>query len=167
MTTGYTASPCRPTARSWWPGYSANGSNNDFALVRYNADGSLDTSFNGDGKVTTAVGIDYDYANAVAVQADGKIIVAGYSKVGATNDFAVVRYHSDGSLDTSFNSDGKLTTDFFGSNDVGNQHGTLQTDGKILVAGLSDSGGVSVDLALARFNAKRQLNTSFDTWMAS
>ena len=89
-------------------GYSDNGSNYDFALVRYNTDGSLDTTFDSDGKVTTAIGSGNDYAYSVAIQSDGKIVAAGYSQ--RSNDFALVRYNTDGSLDTSFDSDGKVTT---------------------------------------------------------
>src|SRR5262249_12672180 len=69
---------------------------NDFALARYNADGSLDTSFDGDGKVTTDIGLS-DQGNSVTVQADGKILVAGVTGIG---DFALVRYNADGTLDT-------------------------------------------------------------------
>ncbi len=91
-------------------GYSDNGSNNDFALVRYNTDGSLDTTFDSDGKVTTAIGSGSDYAYSVAIQSDGKIVAAGYSDNGSNDDFALVRYNTDGSLDTTFDSDGKVTT---------------------------------------------------------
>ena len=91
-------------------GYSDNGSNDDFALVRYNTDGSLDTSFDSDGKVTTAIGSGTDQAFSVAIQSDGKIVAAGYSDNGSNDDFALVRYNTDGSLDTSFDSDGKVTT---------------------------------------------------------
>jgi uncharacterized delta-60 repeat protein len=59
-------------------GTSYNGSSYDFALVRYNADGSLDASFDGDGIVTTAIGAANDYAQSVIQQADGKLVVAGY-----------------------------------------------------------------------------------------
>ena len=75
----------------------------DFAVVRYNPDGSLDTSFGGTGIVGTPVGTGYDVATSVAIQADGKIVVAG-------NGFAVVRYNTDGTLDTSFNGTGKVIT---------------------------------------------------------
>src|SRR5205823_2792643 len=92
-------------------GYSWNGSNYDFAVVRYNGNGSLDASLDGDGKVTTDLGGSNDYAYAVAVQADGKIVVAGYSANGGNQDFAVVRYNADGSLDPTFDGDGKVTTD--------------------------------------------------------
>ena len=94
-------------------GDSNNGSNSDFALVRYNTDGSLDTSFDSDGKVTTAIGSGTDEAYSVAIQSDGKIVAAGYSNNGSNNDFALVRYNTDGSLDTSFDSDGKVTTDYW------------------------------------------------------
>ena len=57
-----------------------DGSNADFALVRYNTDGSLDTNFGIDGKVTTAIGSGDDYAKSVAIQSDGKIVAAGYSQ---------------------------------------------------------------------------------------
>ena len=88
-------------------GYVLIGSLFDFGLARYNTDGSLDTTFDGDGKVTTDFG-DSEDARGVAIQADGKIVAAG-STLG---DFALARYNTDGSLDTTFGSDGKVTTDF-------------------------------------------------------
>src|SRR5207247_301788 len=95
-------------------------SNDAFALARYNADGSLDTSFNGTGKVTTAIGSD-DFADGVALQPDGKIVAAGYSYDGGSSyDFALARYNADGSLDTSFNGTGTLTTPFGPGNDDAN-----------------------------------------------
>ncbi|MEZ5436096.1 MAG: delta-60 repeat domain-containing protein [Pseudomonadales bacterium] len=84
-------------------GYSWNGSNDDVALVRYNEDGSLDTSFDGDGKVTTAIGAGDDYGRSVIQQADGKLVVAGYSENGGNYDFALVRCESSGQLTTTAN----------------------------------------------------------------
>ncbi|MCX6047097.1 MAG: delta-60 repeat domain-containing protein [Chloroflexi bacterium] len=135
------------------------GSDNvDFALVRYNADGSLDTSFDTDGKVTTDFGND-DYGRALAIQIDGKIIVAGYT--GSNNiDFALVRYNVDGSLDTSFDTDGKVTTDFGGEDNA--LALALQDDGKLLVAGYA-AGQTDDDFALVRYNSDGSLDTSFDT----
>ncbi len=72
--------PSSPTVRLWRRVTVDNGSNDDFALVRYNTDGSLDTSFDSDGKVTTAIGSGDDYASSVAIQSDGKIVAAGYSR---------------------------------------------------------------------------------------
>ena len=74
-------------------GCSNNGSNNDFAVVRYNANGSLDTGFDGDGIVTTPIGSGYDQGYSVAIQSDGKIVVAGFMHNGSNYDFAVVRYN--------------------------------------------------------------------------
>ena len=71
--------PSSPTVRLWWR-VTVNGSNDDFALVRYNTDGSLDTTFDGDGKVTTDIGSGHDRAFSVAIQSDGKIVAAGYSR---------------------------------------------------------------------------------------
>ena len=116
-------------------GEARNGFNNsDFAVVRYNTDGSLDTSFGQGGKVTTAIGSADDVALSVALQPDGKIVVAGVSDNGSNFDFAIARYNMDGSLDTSFGTGGKVTTE------VGSYHDyaysvALQPDGKIVVAG--------------------------------
>jgi uncharacterized delta-60 repeat protein len=150
-------------------GGSDNGSDYDFALARYNSDGSLDTSFDGDasmpgfpgnGKITTDVGSSSGYGSAIAIQSDGKIVVAGESYNGSDDDFALARYNSDGTLDTSFDTDGMVTTDF-GSYDAGCAV-AIQTDGKIVVAGTSNNGSDD-DFALARYNTDGSLDTSFDT----
>ncbi|RLS73949.1 MAG: hypothetical protein DWH99_02165, partial [Planctomycetota bacterium] len=140
-------------------GYSDNGSNLDFALMRYNSNGSLDTTFDGDGKVTTAVGSSHDAAHSVAIQSDGKIVVAGYSDNGSNYEFALTRYNSNGSLDTNFDGDGKVTTDF-GSSDTAYSV-AIQSDGKIVVAGYSFNGS-NRDFALTRYNANGSLDTTFD-----
>lgn len=83
----------------------------DFALARYNPDGSLDTTFGNAGRVTTAFGNSADRAYAVLIQPDGKIVVGGTSTQGANgNDFALARYNVDGSLDASFGNGGKVLT---------------------------------------------------------
>ena len=80
--------------------------------------GDLDISFSGDGIVTTAIGASDNGANSVVLQSDGKIVVAGYSSNGANYDFALARYNTNGSLDTSFDTDGIVTTDIGVSGDV-------------------------------------------------
>jgi uncharacterized delta-60 repeat protein len=130
-------------------GFSSNGANDDFALARYNPDGSLDTGFDGDGKVTTALGSSYDDAYALALQPDGKIVVAGSSSNGTNNDFALARYNPNGSLDASFDADGKLTT-AIGSYFDSVYAVALQPDGKIVAAGYS-SDGQNYAFALARY----------------
>ena len=103
----------------------------DFALARYNPNGSLDTSFSGDGKQTTDFG-GFDGANGVALQGDGKIVAVG-AAAAPRDDFALARYNPNGSLDTSFSGDGKQTTDFGGVD--GASGVALQGDGKIVAVG--------------------------------
>jgi uncharacterized delta-60 repeat protein len=130
----------------------------DFALVRFNTDGSLDTAFGTDGLVLTDFGI-FDEILALAIQQDGKIMAAGRMNASLNEDFAIARYNMDGSLDTSFNDDGKVTLDFFGAHDYAFAV-EIQTDSKIVV------GGMAYDcphpcLALARYNTDGILDTSF------
>ena len=143
-------------------GYSFNGSNNDFALARYNSSGTLDTTFSTDGMLTTDFNGDWDYGYAVAVQTDGKIIVAGTSTNSSSGeDFTLARYNSDGTLDTTFSTDGMVTTDFFGDSDGGYAI-ALQPDGKIVVAGNAyDAGWYRDHFALARYNSDGTLDTTF------
>jgi uncharacterized delta-60 repeat protein len=142
---------------------SAGGSKADFAVLRYNADGSLDATFGQGGKVTTPVGSSYDFGYDVALQADGKIVVAGSTFTDRSNgftssDFAVLRYNTDGSLDMSFNGDGIVTTPIAGSSDAHSI--ALQPDGKIVVAGETDVGGYK-DFAVVRYDAAGSLDNTF------
>jgi uncharacterized delta-60 repeat protein/uncharacterized repeat protein (TIGR01451 family) len=125
------------------------GNHDDFILVRYNTDGSLDTSFDSDGMVVTDIALRNDHGHAVALQPDGKIIAVGYSQNAVDYDFAVIRYNTDGSLDTSFGTDGIVTTPI-GSGFEQAFGVTMQTDGKILMAGYSNAGG-TYDYVLARY----------------
>jgi uncharacterized delta-60 repeat protein len=139
----------------------AGGSNSDFALARYNSNGSLDTTFDGDGVVTTDFG-NSDTAFSVAIQSDGKIVVAGFSFNGRNGDFALARYNSDGGVDYSFGSGGKVATDFSGDYD-GAFSVAIQRDGKIVVAGGSDhNGSIRLhDFALARYDSNGILDPTF------
>ncbi len=97
-------------------------------------DGIVDSTFDTDGRVITAIGSGYDIVKAIAIQSDGKIVVAGSSSNGNNFDFAITRYNSDGSLDNTFDFDGKVITDFDGFHDFGRSV-AIQADGKIVVAG--------------------------------
>lgn len=141
-------------------GYTHNGSDDDFALVRYTSAGALDTTFNGTGKVTTAIGSDHDIAWSVALQSDNKIVAAGYSKNSTDNDFAVVRYTDAGALDTSFGTGGKVITPI-GPGDDNGLSVAMQSDGKIVVAGHSYSGS-KYDVAVVRYDSAGTLDTSFN-----
>jgi uncharacterized delta-60 repeat protein len=125
-----------------------------FALARYNSDGSLDSTFDGDGKVVTGFSGASDRAAAVSIQADGKIVAAGAG--GPANDFVLARYQPDGSLDPTFGSGGKVSTDF-GGFDAANA-ATLQPDGKIVAAGI---GGFFSRFALARYESDGSLDAGF------
>jgi uncharacterized delta-60 repeat protein len=141
-------------------GTASNGIDNDFCVIRYNADGSLDPGFNGTGSVLTAVGTGDDAAKAVALQTDGKIVVAGFAGLGSFASFGVVRYNPDGSLDSSFNSIGTVTI-MMGSGDAYAQGVVVQADGKIVVAGYS-SDGSTTSFALARLLSDGTLDPSFN-----
>ena len=155
-------------------GKSHNGSNWDFAAARYLANGVLDQTFGGSGKVVTQVGTGNDIGNGVAIQKDGKIVVAGETHNGTNLDFAVVRYNANGTLDTSFGGTGKVTvgyieTGYFGSGrDEHDDYGccvALQGDGKIVVAGSAGGdnnyNGTGDDIGVMRFNADGTLDTTF------
>jgi uncharacterized delta-60 repeat protein len=127
------------------------------AVLRLNSDGSFDTSFDGDGKVTT----DFEGVGfSVALQSDGKIVTAGATVSPSNTNFLIVRLNSNGSLDLSFDSDGKVTTDFNGGNDLANSV-VLEPDGKIIAAGQS-GGNLQSSFALVRYNADGSPDASFD-----
>jgi len=143
-------------------GYASNGTDDDFALARYNSDGTLDTSFGTGGKTTTDFGTGDDRSNALAVLDGGKILLGGYANSGIDNDFALARYNSDGTLDTSFGTGGKTTTDF-GTGDDGSYALALSDGGKILVGGYAQTSEEPIDLdfALARYDSDGILDTTF------
>src|SRR5206468_2470288 len=98
---------------------------------------------------------------SVTIQTDGKIVVSGYALAGGQDELALVRYSSDGSLDTSFGTGGKVLT-YLGTSEEHATRVVIQPDGKILVAGTSSENGVSpTDLVLVRYNSDGSLDTSF------
>ncbi|HUQ52880.1 MAG TPA: cadherin domain-containing protein, partial [Gammaproteobacteria bacterium] len=136
--------------------FSTAGTAEDFAVARYNANGTLDTTFDGDGRVTTDFGGNTDVGRSVAIQADGKILVAGESRIGSNYDFSVARYNANGTLDTTFDGDGRVRTDFGSDGDIAWTL-AVQGDGKIVVGGWGGGG-----FTLARYNANGSLDTTFD-----
>ncbi|MGF1472591.1 MAG: hypothetical protein ACFB50_12750 [Rubrobacteraceae bacterium] len=141
--------------------------NQRFALARYNADGSLDTSFNSKGGVvvTDIGGSGISVANAVALQPDGKIVAAGFIEIGGSGEFrfALARYNEDGLLDTSFGSGGIVTTDVEGSGDSAANAVAIQRDGKIVAAGRVTVEGTERKFALVRYDENGSIDTSFGT----
>lgn len=140
----------------------AGTTNRNFAIARYNSNGTLDTSFDVDGKAITDFGANQnDVASDLRIQADGKIVVVGYATLaaGGARQFAVARYNANGSLDTSFSSDGKATATTGVANDV-----AIQADGKIVVVGHNNgSAGLTtaLDSVVVRYNANGSLDTTF------
>ncbi|MGB9179680.1 MAG: carboxypeptidase regulatory-like domain-containing protein, partial [Pyrinomonadaceae bacterium] len=147
-------------------GHAVNdaGSSVDIAVVRYNSDGSLDTTFGNNGKVTTHLNGSSNSANGVALQPDGKIVIAGSCGEYSLADIALARYNPDGSLDNSFGSSGKTTTHFNGGYNVSVSAAdlVLQPDGKLVAVGyyIRDNNANAV-FALARYNPDGTLDNSF------
>lgn len=139
-----------------------NGTDNDFAVYRYNPNGTLDTTFSGDGMAHGPVGTGrQDIAYDLAIQKDGRIVIAGYSIGGklATNDFAIARLNPNGTADTTFSGDGWQTINF-GAEEFA--YGlALQPDGKIVVAGLKLAANRRY-FAIARCNSNGSRDTSFN-----
>lgn len=154
-----------------------NLTTSNFALLRYTSDGQLDPTFGGaalgggPGWVTTDFYGRHDIAEAMLLQPDGKIVLAGSANAihtsGAGDDFALARYNSDGSLDTTFGAGtGKVTTDF-GPNGYTNAtdviHAvTLDGQGRIVAAGVSNAADFGFNhFALSRYNSDGTLDSTF------
>jgi uncharacterized delta-60 repeat protein len=137
------------------------GSPSDFALARYEADGSPDTTFGVAGAVVTDFAGFTDRAHQVLLQADGKIVLGGHATISGGNDYAVVRYTAAGVLDASFGAGGKATANIAGATDLA-LAAALQADGKVVLGGrVAASGGADPDVGLVRFDASGALDPSF------
>jgi uncharacterized delta-60 repeat protein len=141
-------------------GSSTNGSNYDFSLIRLNTDGSLDSTFDGDGKLTVPVGSSGDEGVSLTQQADGKLVLGGTSSNGGS-DFSLIRLNTNGSLDSTFGSDGKLIVPVGSGNDYG-QSLTQQADGKLVLGGYSRNEAGNDDYSLIRLNTDGNLDSTFD-----
>jgi uncharacterized delta-60 repeat protein len=131
----------------------------DFALARLNSDGSLDSTFSGDGRVTTDLGV-YDKLMAAAIQSDGKIVAVG--RTGLTfgfSEIAVVRYNADGTLDSTFSGDG-IQKAIVETSAVPTAV-AIQPSGKIVVGGTSYDGIEDTSGFVIRFNADGTRDNSF------
>ena len=129
-------------------------------LSSFAQSGALDLSFGTNGKVITAIGNADDAAYAVVIQTDGKIVAAGYSSNSSYYDFALIRYNTDGTLDTTFGTNGKVTTNFGGWGSCISS-AAIQSDGKIVAVGYYGQSGYTY-IAIARYNPNGSLDSSFD-----
>jgi uncharacterized delta-60 repeat protein len=142
----------------------------DALLARYHPDGSLDLAFGTEGHVVTDFDAGYDVAAKLVIQPDGKLVVAGWSGRGGTPltfepaDFALARYHPDGTLDSSFGTDGRVLTSFGGHAQVTGL--VLQPDSKLVAVGTRVTGSASApvwSIVLARYNPDGSLDPTFGT----
>ena len=130
----------------------------NWAIARFAPSGLLDPLFSDDGKATADFNgsvTTTEQARAVKIMADGKILVAGTASPASNLNFALIRYNTNGTPDTSFDGDGRVMVDFGGNESANDME--LQADGKIVLGG--SSGG---HFALARFTADGVPDTSFD-----
>src|SRR5262249_17355903 len=125
----------------------------DIGLARYNSDGTLDSTFGTGGEVLSNFASD-DAASALVIQPDGKLLIAGTTRpFGGQSDFELVRFAVDGTVDTTFGTGGRVTTDFLGQDDGASTLG-FQSDGKLVVAGTAvtpSSDHLITDFAIARY----------------
>jgi uncharacterized delta-60 repeat protein len=140
----------------------AGSADGDFALARFNPNGSLDLSFGDRGKVRTVFGGSAS-ASAVAIQSNGRIVVAGVAGIFPSTFIVIARYLPDGNLDSGFNN-GEPVREAFGSSAFAADL-AIQSDGKIVVAGgveplTADGNG---DFAVARYNSDGTLDPKFGT----
>ena len=129
----------------------------DFALVRYNTNGSLDSTFGTGGIVSTAIG-DFAIAEAIAIQSDGKILLAGWTI--ADGGFVLARYNTNGSLDNTFGNNGIVNTNISDVEKVNSL--VIQSDGKIIAGGYSISGSdFALNLSVVRYKTNGSLDSTF------
>jgi uncharacterized delta-60 repeat protein len=133
-----------------------------FALARYNSNGTLDSTFGRAGKVMTRMGLGDAFSFGIALQSNGSIILAGYSDTTQDHDFSLASYSSNGTLDPSFGNGGLVTTDFGGATDDIAYAMTMQSDGKLIVAGRTGE-YPQFDFGLIRYSSNGQLDQSFGT----
>ncbi len=140
----------------------------DFAVVRYNADGSLDLSFGDGGHVFTDFAGGGDFAQSALLQPDGKIVLAGVTAPASSGAqrFGLARYLPDGGLDPAFGTGGKVVTDFGSAREIARSI-KLAPDGKLVVVGdayftSAPTAVGQTDYALARYNPDGSLDTSFN-----
>ncbi len=142
--------------------YVGGAAGDDFAVMKLRANGTLDTSWNHNGKVVTPFGSSKVGALSMAMQPDNKIVAAGFAKVGSKTYFALARYKTDGSLDTTFDADGKLTYHIGAAQQDSGIALVIQPDGKIIVGGISFNDNDN-DFALVRLNANGSEDNTFGT----
>ncbi len=139
----------------------AQVSQNAVRIIRLDRDGTVDSDFGLNGEVITPIQSDYlEFWHCGALLPDGRIIVGGNTSADGSVDFALARYHGDGSIDKSFGQNGIASLDFGGSTESINAI-TVRSDGRIIAAGKTNHNNIEGDFAVAQFSADGILDTSF------
>ena len=159
---GYTLA-VQPDGKTLLAGYGAGTGGAGWYLARYNANGSLDSTFGTGGLVVTGLSSSDAWTGAVA-ESDGKIVLGGFSDPGTSTgtDFTVARYNADGTLDTTFGTGGVVTTDFAGGYDAVRGLSVLP-DGSVVAVGDEVDATGNRTFALAKYTPAGALDTSFGT----
>jgi uncharacterized delta-60 repeat protein len=131
-----------------------------YELLRYNSDGTPDSSFSSNGKVYNFIASTSDTLKSLLVTSDRKIILYGSSSFLGTNDFFLKKFNEDGSPDTSFGLGGFAFSDYSLSDDCANT-AFLLYNGKILLGGSTTGGTSNTDFALVRYNTDGSIDNSF------
>lgn len=151
----------QPDGKILVSGFSNTNLQDNITIVRFNPDGILDPTFDGDGIVVTNIDNE-SRGYTVNLTPDGKIVVGGRMSNGSTTNIVVVRYNLDGSLDLTFSGDGITTTQIATVSDVYLPLGAaVQPDGKILVTTNSYISGLNEGFALLRYNTDGTLDSQF------
>lgn len=134
----------------------------DFVVIRCNANGSIDNTFDTDGKVSTNVGTENSFAKSLVLTSDSRMIVCGAAKENGTDVLAMVAYNADGSLDNNFDNDGIVLTNLSPIHATANALAVVQPSGKLFLTG-NTTNTSNADVLLARYNSNGSLDNSFDT----
>jgi uncharacterized delta-60 repeat protein len=136
------------------------GNTSQIVLARFVSNGNWDLDFGSNGHTITSIGTDRDVATSVAIQPDGKLVVAGATTFNGWSDVAILRYHTDGLLDTDFGDDGLLAASLSATGDAALKC-VIQPDGRILTAGYAYNNANRPELALFRCTADGDPDVEF------
>jgi uncharacterized delta-60 repeat protein len=144
-------------------GWTYDGNDKDIVLLRYNPNGTSDSTFGINGSIATDIAGNDEEANAITLQPDGKILITGFTfQSGMANELIILRFNSDGSIDSTFNNDGIYNAAFNSEDDEGNSI-AVQQDGKIIVAGTTYNTGSYFNSLLIRLDSMGYADTTFNS----